>query len=163
MSGDSDTRAQALAQALAQASAEAMWASDNASRSLGMELLEVGPGYARMAMTLTDAMANGHGLAHGGYIFTLADSAFAFACNTYGERVVAAQCSITFLRPGKTGHRLIATAREVARSGRSGIYDVTVRDGATTIAEFRGHSRIIGGALVKDANEENELKGGEQR
>jgi acyl-CoA thioesterase len=96
-------------------------------------------------------MLNGHGSAHGGYLFTLADSAFAFACNTYNERTVAAQCSITFLRPGQAGHRLIATAQEVARVGRSGIYDVRISDGEDIIAEFRGHSRTIGGSFLASA------------
>jgi acyl-CoA thioesterase len=145
---------------LARASADAMWASDVASQGLGMEIEDVKPGYARLAMKLTARMANGHGIAHGGYIFTLADSAFAFACNTYGERVVAAQCSITFLRPGKVGQRLTAVAREVARSGRSGIYDVSVTAENETIAEFRGHSRLIGGGLVQPSqNERGEGEG----
>jgi acyl-CoA thioesterase len=138
---------------LARASADAMWASDVASRELGMEIEDVKPGYARLAMIVTASMANGHGIAHGGYIFTLADSAFAFACNTYGERAVAAQCSITFLRPGKVGQRLTAIAREVARNGRSGIYDVSVSAESETIAEFRGHSRLIGGALARTSED----------
>jgi acyl-CoA thioesterase len=150
--------------ALAQACANAMWATDVASRELGMELLDVGPGFARLAMTLTKAMANGHGSAHGGYIFTLADSAFAFACNTYNERAVAAQCSITYLRPGEIGHRLIAVAREVARAGRSGIYDVTIFDGEDrAVAEFRGHSRFIGGTLLNEASGAINISAGEDR
>jgi acyl-CoA thioesterase len=158
MSKTSDTSAVELARACA----DAMWATDAASQELGMEILDVGQGYARLAMTVTAAMANGHGMAHGGYIFTLADSAFAFACNTYNERAVAAQCSITYLRPGKVGHRLIAVAREVARAGRSGIYDVTICDGDVTIAEFRGHSRLIGGALVAVPNGAINTKMGEE-
>lgn len=128
--------------------AEAMWASDGASQGLGMELHEIGPGRAVMSMVLADHMVNGHGTAHGGFIFTLADSAFAFACNTYDERTVAGHCSISFLRPGKRGHTLIATAREVTRAGRSGIYDVSVTQDGVLIAEFRGHSRTIGGAII---------------
>lgn len=138
----------AAADDLARACADAMWATDTASQHLGITVEEVRRGYARLSMQLRDTMANGHGLAHGGYIFTLADSAFAFACNTYDERTVAQQCSITFLRPGKVGHRLTAEAREISRAGRSGIYDVTVRDGGEVIAEFRGHSRTIGGTLL---------------
>ena len=134
-----------MTQTLAQACADAMWAEDNASRGLGMRLEHVGPGEARMAMTVAPSMVNGHGLCHGGFIFTLADSAFAFACNTYGERTVAQHCSVSFLRPAKLGMRLVATARERARAGRSGIYDVAViSEPDTLIAEFRGNSRSLG-------------------
>jgi len=133
---------------LARASADAMWSADTASRGLGMELVDVSPGRATVAMTLSDAMLNGHEIAHGGYIFTLADSAFAFACNSYGERTVAVHCSISFIKPAARGDRLIATAREVSRVGRSGIYDVSVTVNGTVIAEFRGHSRTIGGSIV---------------
>jgi acyl-CoA thioesterase len=132
------------AQATAKRSADAMWAGDRASRDLDMEILDVGPGTATLAMTVSDAMVNGHDTAHGGFIFALADSAFAFACNSYGETTVAAHCSITFIRPGRRGDRLIAKAREVSRSGRSGIYDVQVSVEGETIAEFRGHSRSLG-------------------
>lgn len=133
------------AEALAQRCARAMWAGDSASRGLGMELAEVGPGRARLEMTVTAAMLNGHGTCHGGFIFALADSAFAFACNTYGERVVASGCSITYLRPGKAGDRLTASAQERTRAKRSGIYDVRVTDAdGAVIAEFRGHSRVVG-------------------
>jgi acyl-CoA thioesterase len=138
-------------EALARACAEAMWAEDAASQGLGMEIEEVGPGEARIAMVVRSDMVNGHGIMHGGFIFTLADSAFAFACNSYGERVVAQHCSISFLRPGKLGQRLTAHAVERSRSGRSGIYDIRVTDGAgVTIAEFRGHSRTIGGRLLAE-------------
>ena len=132
------------AQAIAKRSADAMWAGDRASQGLGMEVLDVGPGTATLAMNVSDAMVNGHDTAHGGYIFTLADSAFAFACNSHGEATVAAHCSITFIRPGRRGDRLIAKAREVSRSGRSGIYDVQVSAEDEIIAEFRGHSRSLG-------------------
>jgi acyl-CoA thioesterase len=133
---------------LARASAEAMWSADTASRGLGMEIIEVAPGRAILTMTVGDAMLNGHAIAHGGYIFTLADSAFAFACNSYGERTVAVHCSISFIKSAAKGDRLVATAREVSRSGRSGIYDVSVAIDGTVIAEFRGHSRTIGGSIV---------------
>jgi acyl-CoA thioesterase len=128
--------------------ARTMWASDSASRALGMELVAVGPGTATLAMTVTDTMTNGHDTAHGGYIFTLADSAFAFACNSYGLVTVAAHCSVTFIRPGKRGDRLVAEAREVSRSARSGIYDVRVSVGGVVIAEFRGHSRTVGDSFI---------------
>jgi acyl-CoA thioesterase len=134
---------------IARLSAEAMWTDDNASRALGMELLEVGPGRARLAMTVAQTMVNGHGICHGGFIFTLADSAFAFACNSYGQRVVAQHCSVTFIAPGRLGMRLIADAVERYRGERNGIYDITVRDeSGAMIAEFRGHSRTVPGSLL---------------
>jgi len=134
--------------ALARACAEAMWREDRASQGLGIEIVAIGPGQATLEMTIQPHMVNGHGIAHGGFIFTLADSAFAFACNSHNERTVAAQGSITFLRPGKLGSRLVAHAKEISRSGRSGIYDVRVTANDEVIAEFRGHSRSIGGTLV---------------
>ena len=134
---------------LARASADAMWREDEASQGLGMEIVDIIAGQATLAMTVQPHMVNGHKIAHGGFIFTLADSAFAFACNSHNERAVAAQCNISFIRPGKLGERLTATAREISRSGRSGIYDVRVTaDDGTVIAEFRGHSRTIGGAWL---------------
>lgn len=133
---------------MARACADAMWKDDDASQGLGMEILDIKAGYARLAMTVKPNMVNGHGIAHGGFIFTLADSAFAFACNSHNERTVAAHGNISFIRPGKLGDRLVATAREISRTGRSGIYDVRVTSGDATIAELRGHSRTVGGALV---------------
>ena len=137
---------------LARACAEAMWKEDDASKSLGMEIVEVGPGRATLAMTIQSHMVNGQSMAHGGFIFTLADSAFGFACNSHNERAVAAQGSISFIRPGKLGDRLVATAREISRSGRSGIYDVRVTVNDIVIAEFRGHSRTIGGSWLPTAD-----------
>jgi acyl-CoA thioesterase len=133
---------------LARASAEAMWSADTASRGLDMEIVDVAPGRATLTMTVGEAMLNGHEIAHGGFIFTLADSAFAFACNSYGERTVAQHCTISFIKPVAKGDRLVATAREVSRSGRSGIYDVSVSVNGTVIAEFRGFSRTVGGSIV---------------
>ena len=134
---------------IARACAQAMWQEDDASRGLGMELVEVKSGQATLAMTVKPHMVNGQRIAHGGFIFTLADSAFAFACNSHNERVVAAQGNITFIKPGKLGDRLVATAREISRSGRSGIYDVRVTsEDGTVIAEFRGHSRVIAGTWL---------------
>jgi acyl-CoA thioesterase len=133
---------------LARACAEAMWKEDDASQGLGMEIVEIKLGQATLAMTIKPHMVNGQRIAHGGFIFTLADSAFAFACNTHNDRAVAAQGSISFLRPGKLGDRLVATAREISRSGRSGIYDVRVTADELVIAEFRGHSRTIGGTWL---------------
>jgi acyl-CoA thioesterase len=137
------------AAALARACADAMWKDDAATQSLGMTLVSVAPGQAVITMTVTDRMVNGHKLCHGGYIFTLADSAFAFACNTYNQRTVAQHCAVTFLASAKLGDKLVARAVERQRSGRSGIYDVTVsREEGNVIAEFRGHSRTIEGELV---------------
>ncbi|WP_439405270.1 hydroxyphenylacetyl-CoA thioesterase PaaI [Bradyrhizobium sp. DASA03076] len=133
---------------IARACADAMWAEDDASKGLGMEIVEIGPGFATLAMIVRPDMVNGQRIAHGGFIFTLADSAFAFACNSHNERVVAAQGQITFLKPGRLGDRLVATAREVSRGGRSGIYDVCVTAGDTVIAEFRGHSRVVPGTWL---------------
>lgn len=141
---------------LARACAEAMWKEDDASQGLGMQIVEIGPGRAVMSMLVQPHMVNGQRIAHGGFIFTLADSAFAFACNSHNERVVAAQGNITFIRPGKLGDLLVATAREITRSGRSGIYDVRVTVNDTVIAEFRGHSRAIGGTWLPTA--ESEIK-----
>ncbi len=133
---------------LARACAEAMWKDDDASKGLGMEILQIKAGEAVLTMTVKSHMVNGHGIAHGGFIFLLADSAFAFACNSHNERTVAAQCNISFIRPGKLGDRLVATAREISRTGRSGIYDVRVTVDDIAIAELRGHSRTLGGAWV---------------
>ena len=139
---------------LARACADAMWKEDDASKGLGMEIAEIRPGHAVLTMTVKPDMVNGQRIAHGGFIFTLADSAFAFACNTHNERAVAAQCNITFIQPGKLGDLLVATAREISRSGRSGIYDVRVTVGDVVIAEFRGHSRTIGGTWLPVAETE---------
>ncbi|MFO0292654.1 MAG: hydroxyphenylacetyl-CoA thioesterase PaaI [Rhodospirillales bacterium] len=132
----------------ARRAADALWAEDNASQGLGMELVGVGPGRAVLAMTVTAAMTNGHGTCHGGYIFTLADSAFAFACNSRRQRSVAQQCQIAYIAPARKGMRLVAEAVERQRAERSGITDVTVRDETgAVIAEFRGHSRTVPGTL----------------
>jgi acyl-CoA thioesterase len=137
------------AQALAEACATAMWTEDRASQDLGMAITRVAPGEAALAMSVTERMVNGHGICHGGFVFTLADSAFAFACNTHGQRTVAQHCTITFVQPTRLGQRLVAHAVERSRTGRSGIYDVTVRNGGNeVVAEFRGHSRTIKGSLL---------------
>jgi acyl-CoA thioesterase len=139
------------AEAMARACAAAMWAEDEASRALAMSLIRVGPGEAVISMPVTADKVNGQKICHGGFIFLLADSTFAFACNTYDQRVVAQHCAVTFLRPAELGDLLTATAHEVHRAGRSGIYDVTVeRDDGTMIAAFRGHSRVIDGTWLKD-------------
>ncbi|MEV5413104.1 hydroxyphenylacetyl-CoA thioesterase PaaI [Thermopolyspora sp. NPDC052614] len=122
-----------------------MWAADGASRALGMKLLDIAPGRARVTMTVRPDMVNGHGLCHGGLIATLADSAFALACNSHGPAAVAAGFQIDFLRPARLGDVLVADAEERALRGRSGIYDVTVRRAADgeVVAEFRGRSRVL--------------------
>ncbi|MBV8185480.1 MAG: hydroxyphenylacetyl-CoA thioesterase PaaI [Hyphomicrobiales bacterium] len=134
---------------LARAAADAMWAQDTASRALGMAITEIAPGAATLTMPVSDTMVNGHGLCHGGYIFMLADSAFAFACNSHNQRAVAQHCAITFLTPGRLGDVLTARCREVSRAERSGVYDVSVtRQDDEVIAVFRGLSRTVKGTLV---------------
>ena len=135
---------------IARACADAMWAEDDASSGLGMEIVEVTSGQATLAMTVQPHMVNGQRIAHGGFIFLLADSTFAFACNSRNARAVAAQCDIAFIKPGQLGDRLVATAREISRSGRSGIYDIRVTANEVVIAEFRGHSRTIGGTWLPE-------------
>lgn len=145
----------------ARRSAEAMWADDRASQGLGMEIAEIGPGRAVLTMALRESMANGHGIAHGGFIFTLADSAFAFACNSYNTLVVAQHNSITYLTPGRVGETLTATATETHRAGRSGTYDVVVTGGdGRPVALFRGHSRQIAGQHFEEPGTHNAGQGG---
>ncbi len=137
------------AQAIASRSAAAMWADDKASPSLGMELVSVGPGTAVIAMRVGATMVNGLDVCHGGFIFTLADSACAFASNSYNQRALLQSGQITLLAPARLGMRLIATASERLRSERNGIYDVAVTsDAGETIAEFRGHIRVVPGTLL---------------
>jgi acyl-CoA thioesterase len=124
--------------------AVAMFQADEASRSLGMELLRVGAGTAVVQMTIGRSMLNGHAIAHGGYLFMLADTAFACACNSRGPVTVAVAADITFVAPVREGDVLVATAQERVSYGRSGIYDVSVRRGDEVVAEFRGRSRSIG-------------------
>ena len=121
----------------------AMFEADEASNRLGMRLLEVGDGTATVQMTIGPSMLNGHAIAHGGYLFMLADTAFACACNSRGPVTVAVSADITFVAPAKEGDVLVATAEERVHYGRSGIYDVTVRRGDELVAEFRGHSRSM--------------------
>ena len=120
-----------------------MFAADEASKALGIELLEVSLGSAVLRMTVTDAMVNGHGIAHGGYVFLFADSAFACACNSHGPVTVAAGADINFIVPVHTGDVLTAVAEERTRYGRSGIYDVRILRGDEVVAEFRGRSRAL--------------------
>ena len=134
---------------IARECAQRMYADDAASRALGIEVGDVAPGRATARMTVRDDMVNGHGICHGGYVFTLADTAFAFACNTYDDRTVAAGADISFLEPVHAGERLTATACERSRRGRSGLYDVTVATGdGVVVAEFRGRSRSLGKRML---------------
>jgi acyl-CoA thioesterase len=134
---------------LAARCAAKLWAEDACSRGLGMVIAEVAAGRAVLEMTVDARMVNGHGTCHGGMIFTLADTAFGFACNSYNAVTVAQHCSVTFLTPARHGDRLRAEAVERSNAGRSGIYDVTVtnQDG-TVVAEFRGLGRTLQGRLI---------------
>lgn len=137
------------AQPVAERAAAAMWADDAASQALGMSLDEIAPGRAAITMTVRPDMVNGHAICHGGFVFALGDSAFAFACNSYNRTAVAQDCDIVFVAPARLGDVLTAEATERVRYGRNGIYDVTVRRGDEIIAEFRGRSREIGGTLTE--------------
>ncbi|MFA3918504.1 hydroxyphenylacetyl-CoA thioesterase PaaI [Ruegeria hyattellae] len=131
--------------------AAAMWATDMASKWAGMELVEVDEARAVLELTIAQHHCNGHGICHGGVTFMLADSAFAFACNSRNRSTVAQTNAITFVTPGRLGDRLRAEAREVSLTGRSGLYDVTIANqSGQTIAEFRGCSRAIGGTLFDE-------------
>ena len=134
-------------QRIAELSARVMWDDDPASQSLGMRLVEIGPGRAVITMTVRNDMVNGHAMGHGGFTFSLADSAFAFACNSYNRRTVAQSCSISYLAATRLGDELVAEAVERYRAGRTGIYDIAVRRDDEVVAEFRGHSREIGGTF----------------
>jgi len=120
-----------------------MYAGDRATRSLGIAVAEVAQGRATATMVVRPDMVNGHGTCHGGYLFLLADSAFAFACNTYGSPAVASGADVTFLAPVHEGDTLVAEAVERVLRGRSGLYDVTVRRGDEVVLEFRGRSRTL--------------------
>ena len=139
----------AAAQAMADATAEAMWARDRAAQALGMKIVRVAPGAARLTMAVRPDMVNGHHICHGGMIFSLADTAFAYACNSYNKNTVASACHIDFLAPAKEGETLEADAVEQSAAGRTGVYDVTVRTaGGRTVALFRGKSYRISGEVI---------------
>jgi acyl-CoA thioesterase len=140
--------AEATPQDIARRSADALLAGDHATAALGISIESIAPGLAVLSMTVRSDMSNGHGTCHGGFIFALADTAFAFACNSYNQRCVAQHCSITYLAPGRVGSKLTATARERQRLDRNGIYDVSVTDESSAIiAEFRGNSRTVPGSM----------------
>lgn len=139
-------------QALAQAVADGMYAKDPATQALGMRILEVAPGYAKLSMTVRRDMLNGHQTCHGGFIFSLADSAFAFSCNSRNVATVASGCTIDYLAPGFEGDVLIAEARERSLAGRTGIYDVNVSNQeGRAIAIFRGRSYRIKGHVIGES------------
>jgi acyl-CoA thioesterase len=136
-------------QALAELAGKTMYERDRASQALGMVLAEIRPGYARMTMTVRADMLNGHHSCHGGYIFMLADSAFAFACNSHNHNTVGAGCTIDYLAPGREGDLLTAEASEQALAGKTGVYDVKVSNGeGRTIALFRGKSHRVAGMVA---------------
>lgn len=136
-------------QALAQEVADAMWSRDPATQALGMRIVAIAPGSATLAMPVRADMLNGHGICHGGFMFTLADSAFAYACNSYNQNTVASACAIDFLAPAREGDVLEAEAIERSRAGRTGVYDITVRiHGGKTVALFRGKSYRIEGEVI---------------
>lgn len=139
----------AEAQDLAEATATAMFARDRAAQALGMNIVRVQPGSALLTMKVRSDMVNGHHICHGGLIFSLADTAFAYACNAYNRNTVASGCNIDFVAPGKEGDTLTAEAIERSASGRTGVYDITVRDGSgRTVALFRGKSYRIAGEVI---------------
>lgn len=138
----------AEAQALAEATAEAMWSRDRAAQALGIKIVRIQPGASLLTMTVRSDMVNGHHICHGGMIFSLADTAFAYACNSYNRNTVASACHIDFLAPAKEGETLEAEAVERSASGRTGVYDITVRVGGRTIALFRGKSYRINGEVI---------------
>jgi acyl-CoA thioesterase len=139
------------AQALAERVAAGMYERDRASQAMGMQIAAIGPGYAELTMTVRADMLNGHAICHGGFIFTLADSAFAFACNSYNLTTVASGCAIDFVAPAREGDLLAAMARERSVSGRTGVYDIEVTNQrGETVAYFRGKSYRIKGHVIED-------------
>jgi acyl-CoA thioesterase len=140
------------AQHLAERVAAAMFARDRASQSLGIEIVRVAPGEAELTMRVRADMVNGHAICHGGFVFALADSTFAFACNSYNASTVAQGCAIEYLAPAREGDLLAAVGRERSRAGRTGVYDIEVRNQrGETIALFRGKSYRVKGSVVDDA------------
>ena len=138
-------------QALAEATANTMFARDHATQALGIKIITIRPGVASMQMVVQKTMLNGHQTCHGGYIFTLADSAFAFACNSYNIQAVAAGCSIEYLAPAYEHDVLTAEAHEQSRTGRTGIYDVAVMNQeGKKIALFRGKSHQLKNAVIQN-------------
>lgn len=146
----------AEAQALAEATATAMWSRDRAAQALGMNIVRVQPGAAVLTMAVRPDMVNGHHICHGGMIFSLADTAFAYACNSYNRNTVASACHIDFLAPAREGELLEAEAVEQSAAGRTGVYDITVRGAhGKTVALFRGKSYRISGEVIAGLQQAN--------
>ena len=146
----------AEAQTLADATAEAMYSRDRAAQALGIKIVRVQPGASLLTMTVRSDMVNGHHICHGGMIFSLADTAFAYACNSYNKNTVASACHIDFLAPAKEGETLEAEAVEQSAAGRTGVYDITVRNNhGKTIALFRGKSYRINGEVIAGLQQAN--------
>ncbi|UOD51154.1 hydroxyphenylacetyl-CoA thioesterase PaaI [Orrella daihaiensis] len=144
-------------QALAEAVAEAMWSRDHAAQALGIRIESVAPGKASLLMDVRNEMLNGHNICHGGMIFTLADTAFAYACNAYNQTTVASACTIDFLAPARKGETLRATAIERSLAGRTGVYDITVQTlEGRQVALFRGKSYRIAGEVIAGLQQSNQ-------
>ena len=140
-------------QQLAQSCADAMYQRDEASRNLGMEITQVSPGKATVTMPVSSIMIQGHGSCHGGYLFTLADSAFAFACNSYNKATVASGCSIDYMLGAREGDLLTASAAEQSRGNRTGVYDITITNqNGHVVALFRGKSYQVRGEVIQSEN-----------
>lgn len=136
---------------VAREAAKRMYSTDHAARTLGIHVIEVGPGRSVLGMTVRSTMVNGHDIGHGGMTFTLADTAMAYACNSYNQKAVAHTTQITFMAPTFAGDVLTATATETALRGRTGIYDVRVRNqNGATVAVFRGQTQALKGKLIED-------------
>lgn len=147
------TRKTTTPQEIAELCADILWRNDSASKKLGVRIENISPGAAETTMSVGQDMLNGHGMCHGGFLFTLADSTFAFACNTYNQRCVAQHCSISYLAPAFVGEKLTAFATETSRRGKNGIYDIRiVNEKRETIVEFRGYSRTVKGTLLPQDN-----------
>lgn len=142
-------------QEIAQRCADIMWADDHAAQGLGIQILAIAPGEATLTMTVRKDMVNGHGIAHGGFIFALADTAFAYSCNSYNHRAVAAGVDINFLAAGHLGDTLTAVGRVRQQGGRSGVYDIEVTNQeGKTVALFRGRSSRIKGHFFEESPQE---------
>jgi len=136
---------------LAQATLDALYQTDHNAHHMGIEITQISPGSATATMTVTKNMLNGHGMTHGGATFSLADTAFAYACNAYNKKTVAAGCDITYSGPSYEGDVLTAIAKETILMGRSGIYDVTItRQTGEVVGLFRGRSRTISGEVIQN-------------
>ena len=146
-------------QALADATAKSMYDLDYTAKHMGMDIKAMRPGGGVLSLRVQNWMINGHGICNGGIIFTLADTAFAYACNSHNQRTVAQHCTITYLAPGKSGETLTATAKETARNGRNGIYDIQVHNElGETLAYFRGNSRTISGTILEKTGSPDQPK-----